>query len=75
MFGKSGLSGWAMAFLGAILTTLLGCAIAGTAIMPVLGTMIAPLAVAVNIATAPGVLFIWLAGMAAMHLCLRKSTD
>lgn len=42
LFGLPGPWGWAALALGAVLPTFLGAAIAGTFVVPLLGTMIAP---------------------------------
>ena len=44
MFGHPHLQGWVLAFMGACLSTLLGAAIAGTFVLPLIGSVIAPTA-------------------------------
>ena len=71
-FGHPGRRGWVWAGLGYVLATGLGAAVAGTGLYPGVGTLTAPLILAVVIATSPVNLPVWLASSAIIHLAMRK---
>jgi hypothetical protein len=73
LFGHPKGLGWFLAGNGALLSTVLGAAIAGTLISPILGTIIAPLEVFWNFGAYPIVGLVWLSCMAALHYLVMIS--
>ena len=73
LFGLPGPWGWAAAALSAVLSTFLGAAIAGTFVIPLLGTMIAPFELFEQMLQHPVMLIIWLGLMAGVHVLILKS--
>ena len=67
MFGLSGGKGLALAFIGAVLATVIGSALAAGSIGGVPGVVIGPLFVLIKIATEPHVGGIWMLMMTAAH--------
>ena len=73
LFGLPGPWGWATLALGAVLSTFLGAAIAGTFVVPLLGTMIAPFELFEQMIQHPMMLVVWLGLMAGVHVLILKS--
>lgn len=76
-FGRAGLSGWALAALGAVLATLLGSAVTGLGIgltggIGLAGLLLGPAYVGWELTTSPPVLATWTGAMAAVHVIVRK---
>lgn len=72
LFGHDGRWGWVAAVFGALLSTVLGGAIAGTLLVPAIGTLIAPLFVLLEGALLIGVIFVWCTSMTVVHLYAVK---
>jgi hypothetical protein len=70
LFGKAGRRGWAFAGLGALLATLVGALVGGSLFAPGLGTL-AGLSVFDALVRFPGILVVWLAMMAGVHVAMR----
>lgn len=73
LFGSRGGWGWLGASLGAVLSTVMGSIIAGSILLPVIGTMVAPLIMAAEIMQGPAIAIVWVLGMGAIHLMILKS--
>jgi hypothetical protein len=73
MFGRPKAEGWVLAFLGACLSTMLGAAIGGNIVFPILGTIMAPSAILDEAIAHPMIIIVWLALMASMHVILLKT--
>ncbi len=76
LFGQTGRDGDATAIVGAILSTLLGAAIAGLCVgfsaLGVRMVIMAPIFVAGAILTSPLVFPVWVTSMWAAHLAMRR---
>ena len=72
MFGHGGGWGWFFAGAGALLSTILGAAIGGTLLAPLLGTLFAPMIVFWNLVAFPIAGLLWLTSMAALHFVSLK---
>jgi len=72
-FGYPGMGGWAIAAATALATTFGGAALAGTLVMPGIGTTAAVSMVTTAIIARPPVLLIWAGLMAGLHLLQCRS--
>lgn len=69
MFGTAAdIKGWAVALLGALVTTALGSALGGTFVFPGAGTLFAPVIVFTQMWDRAILLLSWAIGMAAVNL-------
>ena len=68
LFGHSGWLGWLKAAFGAFLSTICGAMIGGTFVMPLVGTLFAPLVVVGWIVFVPTLTICWSVAMIALHL-------
>ncbi|MEN8840118.1 MAG: hypothetical protein ABF254_02125 [Octadecabacter sp.] len=75
MFGHPRAMGWVFACVGACLSTVLGAAIGGTFVLPLLGTIIAPAVLFEQAIANPMIGIIWLAAMAGLHVFVLKSVS
>lgn len=73
LFGHPGPSGWGAAALGAVMSTILGAGIAGTFVVPVLGTIVAPIALIEEAMFRPVILIAWGLLMTGLHILVLKS--
>jgi len=73
LFGRRGGIGWFFAGAGAFLATLLGAAIGGTLIVPMTGTIFAPLIVFWNLVVYPWAGLVWLFTMMSVHILAFKT--
>lgn len=75
MFGHEGWQGWVISALGGIFATVLGAAVAGTFVMPLLGTMIAPMVLITQAFEYPMLFISWAILMSGMHVLILKSEN
>ncbi len=75
LFGRTGVKGGLVAVLGAFLSTLLGSAIAGTLLMPIIGTFFGPAMIFFFIFMLPPYGALWAACFVATHLVARSAPE
>ncbi|KAG1713588.1 hypothetical protein GQR58_002053 [Nymphon striatum] len=73
MFGHSGWQGWIVAAIGAVLATQLGALIAGTFVLPVFGSLMAPIILTTEAIDHPSLLITWAVIMSGLHILVLKS--
>ncbi|MGB0629981.1 MAG: hypothetical protein ACPGRZ_04745 [Alphaproteobacteria bacterium] len=71
LFGRPGLKGWVYSLIGGIVTTGIGGAIAGTILVPGIGTMIGAMYVIV-VVLGNELTLLWFGGFALVHLITRQ---
>ena len=75
MFGQPRAEGWALALMGACLSTALGAAIAGNIVFPIFGTIMAPAALLESAIAYPMIAVVWLMHMTGLHFILLNSDE
>jgi len=75
LFGHPGFIGWVLLALGAVVSTLLGAAIAGTVIIPAFGTLMAPVILVEEGFANPMMLICWAIMMVGIHIVILKSSE
>ena len=70
--GHDGAGGWVMSYVASILATLMGAMIAGTFLLPGLGTLFAPATLIANFLATPPLGVAWAAIIAALHYFSMK---
>ena len=72
LLGRPGRLGWPLTLCGMLLGTLLGGAVGGTLVLPGAGTFFGPVVVFGHMADRPGLIVLFLAFAAAVHLAARR---
>jgi hypothetical protein len=75
LFGRMGAKGWLRAALGAFLSTLLGSAITGTFLIPVIGTIFGPPILFALFFVEPALGALWVACFVVTHLVARSAAE